>query len=88
MLTCPKLNKARAPSSSNLQELEELRQLQTRFCIFPGSPYGALWMTITDAEEEGEWRDYYSGQEVSQEVLGAAQGGLDGGSSQNCGFVM
>ena len=87
MQTCSKLNKARAPASTNLQELAELRQQQIKFCKFPGSPYGAIWLAITDAEDEGQWRDYYTGQEVSQELLEVAVGGLDGGRSQNCGIV-
>ena len=41
----------------------------------------------SDAEEEGQWRDYYSGQQVSQEVIGEAGGGLEGGRTQNCGIV-
>ena len=91
MQTCSKLNKARAPASSNLQELEEARQLHVKFCKIPGIMYGSLWVAITDAEQEGEWRDYYSGQEVSQEVLEEAAGGMEsletGGRNQNCGIV-
>ena len=87
MHTCSKLNRARAPPSSNLKELEEARQLHVKFCKIPNITYGAVWLAITDAEEEGEWRDYYSGQQVSQEVLGEAGGGLEGGSTHNCGIV-
>ena len=87
MHTCSKLNRAEAPPSSNLKELEEARQLHVKFCKIPNITYGAVWLAITDAEEEGEWRDYYSGQQVSQEVLEEAGGGLEGGRTQNCGIV-
>ena len=53
---------------------------------FPGSPYGAIWMSLTDAVEEGVWRDHYTGQEVSQNVLEAEVGGLEN-TNQNCGIV-
>ena len=62
-------------------------KMHVKFCKIPGMFYGALWLAITDGEEEGEWRDYYTGQEVSQEVIEAAVGGLDGGKTQNCGIV-
>ena len=67
-----------------MEELEETRGLADKFINFPGSPYGSIWMSLTDAVEEGVWRDQYTGQEVSQEVLGAAVGELDGG---NCGIA-
>ena len=86
MVTCPKLNKARAPPSSNLQELEDFRQLSDRFTNFPGSPYGATWMSLTDAVEEGVWRDHYTGLEASKDVLETEVGGLKN-TAHNCGFV-
>ena len=86
MFTCPKLNKALTPSSNSLVELEDFRQLSNKFMNFPGSPYGAIWMSLTDAVEEGVWRDHYTGQEVSQNVLEAEVGGLEN-TNQNCGIV-
>ena len=83
MFTCPKLNKALTPPSNSL---EHLHQLSDKFTNFPGSPYGAIWMSLTDAVEEGVWRDHYTGQEVSQNVLEAEVGGLEN-TNQNCGIV-
>ena len=87
MFTCPKLNQALAPSSSNLGDLEEIHQLSNKFVNFPGSPYGAIWMSVTDAEQEGVWRDHYTGQEASQALLEREKGGLKENTDQNCGIV-
>ena len=87
MVTCLKLNKARAPPSNSLQELEEISQMSNKFTNFPGSPYGPIWMSLTDAVEEGVWRDYYTGQEAGQNVLKAEIGGLKESSDYNCGIV-
>ena len=87
MATCPKLNKARAPPSSTLHDLEELHKLSDRFENFPGSNYGGIWMSVTDAVEEGVWRDHYTGQEVSQNMLETVIGGLEEDSVHNCGLV-
>ena len=87
MVTCLKLNKARAPPSNSLQELEEISQMSNKFTNFPGSPYGPIWMSLTDAVEDGVWRDYYTGQEAAKEVLETAVGGLKENTAQNCGFV-
>ena len=86
MVTCPKLNKARAPPSNTLQELEKTLQLGNKFLNFPGSPYGAIWMSVTDAVEEGVWRDHYTGQKASQNVLETEVGGLTENTDQNCGI--
>ena len=61
--------------------------MHVKFCTVPGMFYGAFWLAISDAEQEGDWRDYYSGQQVHQDMMGAALGGLDGGSRENCGIV-
>ena len=87
MFTCPKLNKARAPPSNSLEEVEEIRKLTYKFTNFPGSSYGSIWMSATDVVEEGVWRDHYTGQEVSQEVLETELGGLKENTEQNCGIV-
>ena len=87
MVTCPKLNQARAPSSSTLEDLEEIHQLSNKFVNFPGSPYGSIWMSVTDAEEEGVWRDHYTGLEASQDLLEAEVKGLQENPVQNCGIV-
>ena len=86
-MTCLKLNKARAPPSNSLQELEEISQMSNKFTNFPGSPYGPIWMSLTDAVEEGVWRDHYTGQETSQNVLETEVGGLKESSDHNCGIV-
>ena len=87
MVTCPKLNNARAPPSNTLQDLEGFLQLSNKFVNFPGSPYASIWMSLTDAEEEGVWIDHYTGLEVSQEVLETEVGGLKENTEQNCGIV-
>ena len=87
MDTCPKLNKALTPSSNSLVELEEFRQLSNKFLNFPGSPYGSIWMSLTDAVEEGVWRDHYTGQKTKQNVLMTEVGGLKENTEQNCGVV-
>ena len=87
MITCPKLNKARTPASNSVEEVEAIRKLSNKFINFPGSPYGSIWMSATDVVEEGVWRDHYTGQEVSQEVLETEVGGLKENTEQNCGIV-
>ena len=44
-------------------------------------------MSVTDAVEEGDWRDHYTGQEVSQNMLETVIGGLEEDSVHNCGLV-
>ena len=87
MITCPKLNKARAPPSHSVEELEEIHKLSNKFVNFPGSSYGSIWMSGTDVVEEGVWRDQYTGQEVSQEVLETEVRGLRENTDQNCGIA-
>ena len=87
MFTCPKLNKALTPPSNSMEELEHFRQLAKKFMNFPGSSYGSIWMSLTDAVEEGVWRDHYTGQETSQNVLETEVGGLKESSDHNCGIV-
>ena len=87
MVTCPKLNQAVAPPSSTVEELEEFRQLSNKFLNFTGSPYGSIWMSVTDAEKEGVWRDHYTGQQPSQHLLETEVGGLKENTNQNCGLV-
>ena len=87
MVTCPKLNKAQGPLSNTLKDLEEIHKLSNKFVNFPGSPYGSIWMSVTDAVEEGVWRDHYTGEEASQDVLVTEVGGLKQSTTQNCGIV-
>ena len=87
MFTCQKLNKALTPPSNSLEELEDFRQLSDKLMNFPGSPYGSIWLSLTDAVEEGVWRDHYTGQEAGQNVLETEVGGLKESSDHNCGIV-
>ena len=87
MFTCPKLNKALTPPSNSLKELEDFRELSNKFTNFPGSPYGSIWMSVTDAVEEGIWRDHYTGEKASQNVLETVVGGLKENTDRNCGLV-
>ena len=75
------------PPSNTVEELEETRGLADKFINFPGSPHGSIWMTLSDAVEEGVWRDQYTGQEVSQEVLDTEVGGLKENTDMNCGIA-
>ena len=86
MVTCPKLNKAQTPPSNTLEDLKKIHKMSHKFTNFPGSRYGAMWMSLTDAVEEGVWRDHYTGQEASRDVLETEVGGLKE-SDQNCGIV-
>ena len=81
------MNKAVTPPSNSLEELEDFRQLADKFINLPGAPSGTLWMSLTDAEEEGVWIDHYTGMEVNQEVLETVVGGLKENTEQNCGLV-
>ena len=87
MNTCDKLNQARTPPSTTEQQLQEMRRLAIKFMQFPGTPYGSIWMSMSDAEEEGVWRDHYTGQEVRREVREVEVGGLKDNTGQNCGIV-
>ena len=87
MSTCLKLNKALTPPSNTLEELEYFRQLSNKLLNFPGSPYGSIWMSVTDAVEEGVWRDHYTGEKASQNVLETVVGGLKENTDRNCGLV-
>ena len=83
MNTCDKLNQARPPPSTTEQQLQEMRRLAIKFMQFPGTPYGSIWMSMTDGEEEGVWRDHYTGQEASKEVREVEIGGLSDKLSGN-----
>ena len=89
LFTCPKLNKAQIPPSNSLEELEDFRQWSNKFVNIPGRPAttGAIWTSLTDAVEEGVWRDHYTGQEVDRDVLELEVGGLKENTEQNCGVV-
>ena len=66
-----------------MEELETVRGLANKFINFPGSPYGSVWLSLTDTLEEGGWRDQYTGQEVSQDVLETEVVGLKENTDQN-----
>ena len=83
MFTCLKLNKAQTPPANSVEELEDFRQLAYKFLLKAGS----IWMSMTDAVEEGVWRDHYTGQKTSQNVLETELGGLQDSTEQNCGLV-
>ena len=70
-----------------MEELEYFRGLAIKFLNFPGTPYGSVWLSLTDTVEEGVWRDQYTGQEVSQDVLETEIGGLQENTDQNCGIA-
>ena len=83
MFTCLKLNQAQTPPANSPEELEDFRQLANRFLLKAGS----FWMSMTDAVEEGVWRDHYTGQEADRVVLETEVGGLSENTDLNCGIV-
>ena len=87
MVTCPKLNKAQTPPSNTLEDLKKIHKMSHKFTNFSGSRYGAIWMSVTDAVEEGVWRDHYTGLEASMDVLDIEIGGLKENTDNNCGIV-
>ena len=70
-----------------MEELEYFRGLAIKFLYFPGTPYGSVWLSLTDTVEEGVWRDFYTGQKINQNVLETEVGGLKDSTEQNCGLV-
>ena len=83
MFTCLKLNNAQTPPANSVEELEDFRQLANRFLLEAGT----VWMSMTDAVEEGVWRDHYTGLKINQNVLDTEVGGLKENTEQNCGLV-
>ena len=81
MFTCLKLNNAQTPPANSVEELEDFRQLAKR------QKTGIFWMSMTDAVEEGVWRDHFTGQKINQNVLDTEIGGLKENTEQNCGLV-
>ena len=88
MFTCFKLNKAQTPPANSVEELEDFRQLaiKKKGWLAALSSSG-FWMSMTDAVEEGVWRDHYTGQKINQNVLDTEIGGLKENNEQNCGLV-
>ena len=71
-----------------MEELEYFRGLANKFLNFSGSPYGSVWLSLTDTLEEGVWRDHYTGEEVSQDVLETEIGGIQENTDElNCGIA-
>ena len=60
---CEKLGKGRSPPVRTLQEVEtlqtELATITPNIIVFPW-----LWLSTTDQEEEGVWKDYYTGESL------------------------
>ena len=64
---CEKLGKGRSPPVRTLEELEtlqtEVAAITPNIAVLPW-----LWLSATDQEEEGDWRDYYTGERLGDYV--------------------
>ena len=62
---CQKIGGGRSPPLRTLQELEtfqtELHALTSDVSVLPW-----LWVAETDKKQEGEWRDYYTGEVIGE----------------------
>ena len=72
MQTCPKMDKSRAPSIINQDEMDSVSDLVRKITfkdgkIKPGLRTNSIayWLPISDISEEGTWIDYYN-QEQTQ----------------------
>ena len=63
MQICEKYDKSRSPSISSVEEFEVFNAKVDEWRQDVRS--GALWMSITDAEKEGEWVDWYTGDIIN-----------------------
>ena len=59
MQTCQKYSNSRAPVLESSEEFEVFNKKAWDFedNVFPG---GAWWMSVSDVEEDGVWRDWYT----------------------------
>ena len=83
MQLCPKMDKSRAPSVMNEEELKTLKDV-THKLIFEGKEIKpkayTLWLPISDFKEEGTFVDYYTGEQTSL-ILPLT------GRQENCGTL-
>ena len=62
MDTCEKLNQARGPI---IRTSDELMSFRKKIVEYAGKPPGtATWLSLTDEEVEGEWKDWPTGDIV------------------------
>ena len=94
METCPKMQNARVPYTDNMDQLNQVMDLVSDIVVIPGTQFRhphtistIFWGTHTDAEEEGVWVNYYTKEEVSQELLDNAIGGVSSSRQSNCAIV-
>ena len=72
MLTCQNLQQSRAPNLENVEAMKIFLQKMANVFFLPGTSNvfpgvvarPSVWMAITDAETEGQWLDWYNGQEI------------------------
>lgn len=81
MQHCDKLG-GRAPSVTEQTEWIKLKDYMKEKFYGRGHA-GYIWLSVTDEEEEGVWKDYYT-QEVMKYKGPFTSGGTDGGDKQNC----
>ena len=71
MQTCQKMQNARSPKLENVDEMfvflkkiaEIVYQPGTQ-TLFPNALGSSVWSSLSDAEEEGHWMDWYSKTEI------------------------
>ena len=95
MTFCPKLRRARSPQIRTYAQFETLLKWLNAKTLdpdtkefYPGVNGAAHWISISDKDEEGQWTDYYTHQEID-DVTEAINGGeLNGGTKENCGLLV
>ena len=88
------MQNARVPYTDNMDQLNQVMDLVSDIVVIPGTQFRhphtistIFWGTQTDAEEEGVWVNYYTKEEVSQELLDNAIGGVSSSQKSNCAIV-
>ena len=86
---CPKLNGARAPEVEHSYQVDGLLNWIENVCINPetknyqpGILAPAFWVPVSDEEEEGRWKNYYT-----KEIMKEGTDRTDGGPLENCALL-
>ena len=94
MQFCPKLRGARSPVMRKFHQFMLLHKWILSAMInpktkknWPGIFGRAIWMSSNDMEEEGVWKDFYTG-DLIEDTSKTLFGELNGGDKENCGFMI